>query len=1265
MTRRTRHAAAALLVTALIMLMSPVCSYAEDVQADHSTSSQQTKLETEAVDRQQEEQTAKETGDTGAKASYSITAGKITGAVTSTREVHIEAPAAAEEGTEVTFEVKDMSAANEAEKAEYVTADGEARQCSRAEGTDEGVIKYTFTMPGSNVTLDLTLREKEHVYGTWDGTVDVRWYNGHEKDTEYEIYTPAELAGLAAIVNGKLDKEHGEVIGAYEETRSNDPDVSDYWISIDDMKGKTVTLMSDMDMGGTKGSDGKISEGPNYTPIGGQWCTDNSDNTTQLSTSFNGTLDGAGHTVKNISCRRYVEGYYKNSQSIGLIGRMGCHDDDDVSLRADTPTVKNVAVTGYISGRRSIGGIVGKIGKTNKGGIIANCANFAEIKGTDSKGTGGIVGSAWNGGIVKNCYNAGHVENKGVNDDQRAFVTGGIAGSNECRIINCYNIGTIVAGSDSFAMALGTQNRASSSFTNCYFLKGSAPGGGAFISKGNVDNSGEMSEEDMQSAAFVKKLGAAFAADDGDEEINGGYPILKWQEGKVPKVTSIDMSGSPKQTEYVEGRHFSYDGITATAHYDDGSSDEVDEIYLSCDPDPLTEGTTEVSVTCSFEGQTVSRTFSGLTVNAISLKDLFVNSDARKKVYKLQEKFDPAGLGVKAIYDDDTSEILPEDDLEIDRDPLMEEGPKKISISFTCNGVTKTVYQDIYVIKNFPEKDDSGVYLMDSEDDLIWFADRVNNMGEQGMDARLTADITLTRSWTPVGTSESKDGDCNYGRYTGAFDGAGHTVSGLHIDNDEAYQGFFGYVGSAEIKDLTVSGSITAGTGSSGIAGNVRGTADAPAKITGCVSRVDVTADGDYAAGIAGTSAGSVAIQRCTNRGSVSNEASGRDYAGGIAGSFDTANGSIKDCINLGTVSSSYGAGGISGYHGGGSENCYSLAKVSSEGAGSLFGYFRTKKSDKAVNRDLHYIKGSADSIVGRKAGDGEISAQELPEDILDGMDPDEITIDSFTSIYVTGKIQEIRDILSSRELTLDDRQLVEDAAVAYDKLSDTEKAGISDEDLKVLRDAQAEISRLDKEASKQEALEKNKPSKVSSVKAASVSYSSLKVSWSKVSGATGYQVYRSTSKSSGYSKLKTTTALYLTDTSRTCGKTYYYKVRAYKTFTYGNQKLTSYGDQSAVASGKPVPVVPGSVKAKAGTKKATVSWKKVSGASGYQVYRSTKKTSGFKNVKTITKGSTVKYVNKSLKKKKTYYYKVRAYRTVGKTKVYGSFSAVKIVKTR
>lgn len=85
----------------------------------------------------------------------------------------------------------------------------------------------------------------------------------------------------------------------------------------------------------------------------------------------------------------------------------------------------------------------------------------------------------------------------------------------------------------------------------------------------------------------------------------------------------------------------------------------------------------------------------------------------------------------------------------------------------------------------------------------------------------------------------------------------------------------------------------------------------------------------------------------------------------------------------------------------------------------------------------------------------------------------------------------------------------------------------------------------------------------------------------------------------------------------------------------------------------------------KAGKRKVTVEWKKVSGASGYEVYMSTKKSKGYKKVKTITSGSKIKYVKKGLKKKKTYYFKVRAYKKVNGMKVYGNYSKPKKVKVK
>ena len=74
--------------------------------------------------------------------------------------------------------------------------------------------------------------------------------------------------------------------------------------------------------------------------------------------------------------------------------------------------------------------------------------------------------------------------------------------------------------------------------------------------------------------------------------------------------------------------------------------------------------------------------------------------------------------------------------------------------------------------------------------------------------------------------------------------------------------------------------------------------------------------------------------------------------------------------------------------------------------------------------------------------------------------------------------------------------------------------------------------------------------------------------------------------------------------------------------------------------------------------------WKKNAKATGYQIQLSTKKTfpSGTKSA-LIKKNGTMQYKFTKLSKKKTYYLRIRAYKTVGKTKYYSAWSAVKNVK--
>lgn len=197
-------------------------------------------------------------------------------------------------------------------------------------------------------------------------------------------------------------------------------------------------------------------------------------------------------------------------------------------------------------------------------------------------------------------------------------------------------------------------------------------------------------------------------------------------------------------------------------------------------------------------------------------------------------------------------------------------------------------------------------------------------------------------------------------------------------------------------------------------------------------------------------------------------------------------------------------------------------------------------------------------------------------------------------------------------------------------------------------------------------------------VKAASCSCTKIKVSWDKIEGVDGYKVYRSAKKSGKYSLVRTAadpdTVSYI-NTGRTCGKTYYYKIRGYKKIG-GKTVYTKYSDiKSACARPSRVKInqvcLPKDEQVK-------VAWNKVSGATGYQVFRKRTDQSTWKRFKTVSgkaasvidplrqkvyvKGNSGAFYYDYADLKYNWEYKVRAYRTVNGKKVYGLFSTSKIL---
>ena len=171
---------------------------------------------------------------------------------------------------------------------------------------------------------------------------------------------------------------------------------------------------------------------------------------------------------------------------------------------------------------------------------------------------------------------------------------------------------------------------------------------------------------------------------------------------------------------------------------------------------------------------------------------------------------------------------------------------------------------------------------------------------------------------------------------------------------------------------------------------------------------------------------------------------------------------------------------------------------------------------------------------------------------------------------------------------------------------------------------------------------------------------SGITVKWSKVSGATGYYVYRKASTASKYTKVKTITkssTVSWTDTGVKSknGTTYTYYVQPYNSTSKGAYATKKIVRMTAVSLS--------SVK-NSSSKKMTVKWAKNSKATGYQIQYSTSSSfaSGNKTVTVSGAASTSKVIS-SLTKGKTYYVRIRTYKTVSGTKYYSAWSSKKSVK--
>ena len=308
----------------------------------------------------------------------------------------------------------------------------------------------------------------------------------------------------------------------------------------DSKSGKIIYLTSDLDLGGKFDSDGNALDGNiSWTPIG------NDDN------PFSGTFDGNGHVISNMFVSEeneaglfltIVKGNIKNFGIENSFSKSNTAAATALSYRINDSVVRNIYISITVVGKKSsaaisawvdnskfyniynagnvsaIGeqfaaGLLGYTGRT----IIRNCYNYGKISGDNE--SGGIVGG-FQSLEIQNCYNLGQIS---------SWNAGGIVGQlfdpTSPKIYSSYNSGTVSGGGIVGNVYENTNNNFK--LSGNYYLKDSANYGGRTNDTDFNTGAEPLSADEMPSVISVINGDNAFVEDTNN--INNGYPILKWQ----------------------------------------------------------------------------------------------------------------------------------------------------------------------------------------------------------------------------------------------------------------------------------------------------------------------------------------------------------------------------------------------------------------------------------------------------------------------------------------------------------------------------------------------------------------------------------------------------------------------------------------------------------------------------------------------------------------------------------------------------------------
>ena len=366
-----------------------------------------------------------------------------------------------------------------------------------------------------------------------DYEVDATVWNGTTVTTpvknsagQYAIYRASDLAGLAQMVSEGNSFE-----------------------------GETVILSTDFDLGGNSLQIGKAKRS----------------SSTVTGTPFQGTFDGNGHSISNLTITAPEEdsdcvGFIANLDGDGVLQNVVFNNVQITDKTADQAGIVSVVtngakvsnvnvMSGNITSYEAAGGIVGRIISS---GTVENCNNYATIT-AEHYHAAGIVGAAYYGEegktmTVNKCNNYGTIVCNGETKDWGMETAAGIVGYSSAYVTNCVNEGEIQSGVSPTGGIVGWQTKmgAISGCTN----KGNVSGGclvGGIAGLVDTTTEGGITVSNNTNTGNVTGIGRYGSQNGGVGGIIGscGSPIYCY--GNTNSAQTLNGQGSQTTGNYVAG----------------------------------------------------------------------------------------------------------------------------------------------------------------------------------------------------------------------------------------------------------------------------------------------------------------------------------------------------------------------------------------------------------------------------------------------------------------------------------------------------------------------------------------------------------------------------------------------------------------------------------------------------------------------------------------------------------------------------------------